>query len=727
MLSNPQQSTTDQTRTYDRASSVVFLKTHEAFGGLSNMAGGFPLNVQGTRIYTSEALYQACRFPHLPEVQRLIIGQASPMTAKMKSKPYRKDSRPDWDRVRVKVMRWCLRVKLAQNWEKFSELLLRTGDRPIVEESRKDDFWGAKPVDERTLVGMNVLGRLLMELREVVKSEGRGAVQVVKPPDIPEFLLFGRPIEAIREHGVVPPKAASESPVRAHETGLAQTSAGQASLFIAPTSADAVSPPYTTARAPERGHLGDLKAYPKMMDSGVPWLGEVPTHWAVKPGRACFRRKAVPNTGLAETTVLSLSYGRIVVKPADRLHGLVPASFETYQIIDPGDIVIRPTDLQNDWNSLRFGISRERGIITSAYICFRTAPELTREYGHLLLHTYDLMKVFYGLGSGLRQNLDWNDFKYLPCLVPPPSEQSAIVRFLDHADRRIRRCIRAKQRLIKLVEEQKQAIIHHAVTLGLDPNVSLKRSGVDWLGQVPDHWVVASLRFRYHQCLGKMVDAKRRTGKHLVPYLRNVDVQWDRINTVDLPQIDIAPEEHNRYTVKAGDLLVCEGRHLGRAAFWRGELAVCAFQKALHRLRPLKRASDAPRWLFYCLYVVHFLDAFGASSDDNSIPHLTGEMLRAHKFPFPPLEEQEAIAAYLDEKVQALEQARAAIHSEIQRVREYRTRLIADVVTGKLDVREAAVRLPNEAEDLDARDEAEPEADLESADRLDAVVAEADA
>ena len=121
MPSISERSTTDQTRTYDRPSSVVFLKTHEAFGGLSNMAGGFPLHVHGVRIHTSEALYQACRFPHMPEVQRLIIGQTSPMTAKMKSKPHRKDSRPDWDRVRVKVMRWCLRMKLAQNWEKFFE------------------------------------------------------------------------------------------------------------------------------------------------------------------------------------------------------------------------------------------------------------------------------------------------------------------------------------------------------------------------------------------------------------------------------------------------------------------------------------------------------------------------------------------------------------------------------------------------------------------------------
>ena len=159
-----EQGSQDQTRTYDRRTSVVFLKTKEAFGGLSNMAAGFPLRVNDIQIRTSEALYQACRFPHLPQVQAEIIAQKSPMTAKMKSKPHRKESRSDWDRVRVKIMRWCLRVKLAQNWESFGKLLLKTGDRPIVEQSKKDSFWGAKPIDDEILVGMNVLGRLLMEL-----------------------------------------------------------------------------------------------------------------------------------------------------------------------------------------------------------------------------------------------------------------------------------------------------------------------------------------------------------------------------------------------------------------------------------------------------------------------------------------------------------------------------------------------------------------------------------
>ena len=186
-----------QSRTYQRVASAVFLKTKEKYGGLSNMAGGFPLVVNGVAIRTSEALYQACRFPHLPDLQHEIIAQRSPMTAKMKGKPYRHISRPDWDAVRVKIMRWCLQAKLAQNWDKFSELLLETGDMPIVEHSRRDDFWGAKPIDGETLVGTNALGRLLMELRERVKDEPRENLEYVSPLPIPEFLLYERPIEPI--------------------------------------------------------------------------------------------------------------------------------------------------------------------------------------------------------------------------------------------------------------------------------------------------------------------------------------------------------------------------------------------------------------------------------------------------------------------------------------------------------------------------------------------------
>ncbi|HIK32512.1 MAG TPA: NADAR family protein [Oscillatoriales cyanobacterium M59_W2019_021] len=184
-------------RTYSRQDSITFRKTTEPFGGLSNMAGGYPLFVNGIKILTSEALYQACRFPHLPDVQRLIIAERSPMTAKMKTKPYRDNFRPDWEFVRTKVMRWCLQVKLIQNWDKFSQLLLKTGDLPIVEDSWKDDFWGAKPQAGEMLIGINALGRLLMQLREQVKSGEITAKIVITPLPVPEFLLYGQEIRSI--------------------------------------------------------------------------------------------------------------------------------------------------------------------------------------------------------------------------------------------------------------------------------------------------------------------------------------------------------------------------------------------------------------------------------------------------------------------------------------------------------------------------------------------------
>lgn len=187
----------EQLRTYHRDACVVFLKTKEAYGGLSNMSGQYPIRVNGIYIRSSEALYQACRFPHLPHAQETILQQTSPMTAKMKSKLFRRDSRPDWERVRVSVMRWCLRVKLAYHQDSFGSLLLETKEKPIVEESRRDSFWGAKPEGDHKLVGYNVLGRLLMELREEFKARPATEFLTVENPNISAFLLLNRPIEIV--------------------------------------------------------------------------------------------------------------------------------------------------------------------------------------------------------------------------------------------------------------------------------------------------------------------------------------------------------------------------------------------------------------------------------------------------------------------------------------------------------------------------------------------------
>ncbi len=182
---------------YSRAEAAVFCKTHEPLGGLSNMALGFPLRVDGLVIPAVEQLYQACRFPHRPDLQQLLLDQASPMAAKMKSKRYRAETRPDWEEVKVGVMRWCLRLKLAQHWDYVSELLGSTGSKPIVEESHHDRFWGAVAVDAERLEGCNVLGQLLTELREQLCSEQVEELRVVDPPPIKDVLLLDKPIRRV--------------------------------------------------------------------------------------------------------------------------------------------------------------------------------------------------------------------------------------------------------------------------------------------------------------------------------------------------------------------------------------------------------------------------------------------------------------------------------------------------------------------------------------------------
>ena len=190
--------------------------------------------------------------------------------------------------------------------------------------------------------------------------------------------------------------------------------------------------------------IANLKPYAEYKDSGPPWLGQVPAHWELRPAFGAFVPIGERNIGMREKTVLSLSYGRIVVKPAYKLHGLVPESFETYQIVNPGDIVIRTTDLQNDHASLRVAIVRDRGIITSAYLALHLKAGVNPEFGYQFLNVWDMTKAIYGYGSGLRQGLDFTHFKRMPVALPPPAEQDAVVRFLSWATGRLERTIDRK-------------------------------------------------------------------------------------------------------------------------------------------------------------------------------------------------------------------------------------------------------------------------------------------
>lgn len=206
----------------------------------------------------------------------------------------------------------------------------------------------------------------------------------------------------------------------------------------------------------------------RLKPSGIPWLGDVPEGWEIVPALACYRERNTKNIGMAESTVLSLSYGRIIIKPPEKLRGLVPESFETYQIVEPGNIIVRSTDLQNDQKSLRVGIARDRGIITSAYMCLRTIGAMNPEFGYQVLNTYDLLKIIYGYGSGLRQNLGFADIRRMPVPLPPQEQQVEIVNFLGQATAAATRAIEHMGNEIALIQEFRTRLIADVVTGKLD-------------------------------------------------------------------------------------------------------------------------------------------------------------------------------------------------------------------------------------------------------------------
>lgn len=470
--------------------------------------------------------------------------------------------------------------------------------------------------------------------------------------------------------------------------------------------------------------IDGLKPYPEYKDSGQPWLGTIPKHWEVMRNGRLFAQRN--QTGFSELPILevSLKTGVRVRNFDESKRKQVMTDRAKYKRARQGDIAY---NMMRMWQGA-VGRVPVDGLVSPAYVVARPLEGTNALYFSYLFRTAAYRQEVNNASRGIvsdRNRLYWVDFKQLPSVVPPPEEQADIVRFLGDANRRIDQAIRAKKKLIVLLNEQKQATIDQVVTRGLDPSVKFKDSGIAWLGAIPAHWEVISLRMRYSVDLGKMLDAKRILGSHLVSYLRNRDVQWDRIIVDDLPSMDIRPEEFPRYLVKQGDLLVCEGGEVGRCAFWNNQLPICGFQKALHRIRALDITRDYPRFLFYLMNLAAGKSVFSADGNENTIAHLTCEKLRRHRFPFPPIEEQRRIADLLDRILQQHHVTLGCAEREIDLLREYRARLIADVVTGKLDVREAARHLPDEAEEPTTMEA--DNGDMESGLELDEAVEEAEA
>ncbi|WP_169808729.1 restriction endonuclease subunit S [Microtetraspora niveoalba] len=424
----------------------------------------------------------------------------------------------------------------------------------------------------------------------------------------------------------------------------------------------------------------------------------MPAHWAVAPGHSGLQLRREKNIGLKEGTVLSLSYGRIIVKPQEKLRGLIPDSFETYQIADPGNIIIRPTDLQNDKTSLRVGLVRNRGIITSAYLCIQARPALLPEYAYELLRAYDLLKIFYGMGSGLRQNLEFGELKRMPIILPPIEEQHAIVSYLGYVSRQVNAAIRAKLNFIDLLREQKRAIVHQAVTRGLNPSVPLKESGIPGVDAIPQHWEV----MRVKQVCERIVDCKNRT-PDLVPDGDYTVVRTTNVRGGEFSKIGSYPTDLKNYVEwtrrgapQIGDVFFTREAPAGEACLVPDIPGLCMGQRMMY-FRPRRDLLDSG-FLLHSIYGPVARTYINLTTNGSTVGHLRLGQVSSLPLLWCPREEQVEIVEHIDRASQPLNAAISRAEREIALLREYRTRLTADVVTGKVDVRAAAALLPNDAE-----------------------------
>jgi type I restriction enzyme, S subunit len=455
----------------------------------------------------------------------------------------------------------------------------------------------------------------------------------------------------------------------------------------------------------------DLPTYPEYRDSGVPWLGEVPEHWVVRRGKWLFGHKTDLNADGRQTNILSLTLRGVVNNDPDNPEGLVPKDYRTYQRFATGDLVFKLIDLENLRTS-RVGLVHEDGIMSSAYVRL-----VARHYGvqrFFFLQYFDLYQrgIFNQLGAGVRSTLGPKDLLDLPILVPDSPEQASIVRFLDHADRRIRRYIAAKTKLISLLNEQKQAIIHRVVTRGLDPNVRLKPSGVEWLGDVPEQWEVSPLRRRW-----TVTDCKHLT----VPFVEDgiplasvrevksfeLDLSTSRRTTMDwyrtLVEGGRAPER--------GDVVYCRNVSVGAAAFVNTDTPFAMGQDVCL----IRSTGQNQRYLTYFLHGPPMGRQLAMLLVGSTFKRINVADIKSLIIAIPPRTEQDAIAMHLDRELAHLDRPISHARLQIDLMREYRTRLIADVVTGKLDVREAAANLRDAAAMPDDVDEADALAEGEDA------------
>jgi type I restriction enzyme S subunit len=446
--------------------------------------------------------------------------------------------------------------------------------------------------------------------------------------------------------------------------------------------------------------IADLKPYPEYKESGLPRLGQVPGHWDVSPLAGLARVKSVVHQ--SERQLLSVYLQRGVVRFADvdeKRTNPTSEDLSNYQAVDPGDFVLNN---QQAWRG-SVGVSDYSGIISPAYLVLALSQRYSTRYANLLFRDQSMVSQYLVCSKGvgtIQRNLYWPHLKRVGVVVPPPDEQAAIVRFLDWTNGRLERAIRAKRKVIALLNEQKQAIIHRAVTRGLDPSAPLKPSGISWLGDIPRHWDVRKLRSLFRlQGSGTTPSGEQFYGGS-TNWVMSGDLNDSEVRRTKRTVQEVALETYSTLKLyPPGSLVVAMyGATIGKTGIL-GEPA-CTNQACCVLAQPADNANVRFVQLAVQIAKPHLVsEAYGGGQ-----PNVNAEVVRSLRIGLPPAEEQERILGSVADSTGHLDITISRLEREIELLREYRTRLVADVVTGKLDVREAAAQLPAE----DGEDKQEP-------------------
>lgn len=432
-------------------------------------------------------------------------------------------------------------------------------------------------------------------------------------------------------------------------------------------------------------------AYPEYTDSGVVWLGGIPAHWNIKKFRYVFEESPEKITDEVVGDMLSVSgYRGIEVKQYDD-EGRRRTDEELfgYRVVRPGQLVVNTMWL----NYAGLGVSEHEGHVSPAYRSYWIDPAMDKRFIHHLMRSGTYVQGYTRLLTGIRPNslqMGRDDLMVFPVLLPTKSEQAQIARFLDHETARIDALIEEQQRLIELLKEKRQAVISHAVTNGLDPTVPMKESGVEWLGEVPAHWNVGTLRW-YATIQGGVAKGKDYEGRETVvmPYLRVANVQNGYVDLAEVKEIAVLESEVERYRLRAGDVLMNEGGDndkLGRGTVWQAQIDPCLHQNHVFAIRPngLLRAE----WLAAFTQAEQARTYFYLNSKQSTnLASISASNVMSLALPIPSEKEQLEILTYLEADRIRHEELTAVAVSTVELLQERRSALISAAVTGKIDVR----------------------------------------